>query len=181
VSTTHTSGALALANDAHMEPEIDLADERAPLEATPIPASAVTESSPQIETWRAILATVKTTRPAIAATLELAAPTVVTREKIVLGFEPGSFEDGRAGESDAKTVLTELAQAFFRSSTPPDVTFDMSMRGSKIASVASLDAAKRKAALVEARAQVEKHPLVQKAIAIFDAELKDIKVPTQEE
>jgi DNA polymerase-3 subunit gamma/tau len=181
VSTTHTSGALALANDAHMEPEIDLADERAPLEATPIPASAVTESSPQIETWRAILATVKTTRPAIAATLELAAPTVVTREKIVLGFEPGSFEDGRAGESDAKTVLTELAQAFFRSSSPPDVTFDMSMRGSKIASVASLDAAKRKAALVEARAQVEKHPLVQKAIAIFDAELKDIKVPTQEE
>jgi hypothetical protein len=166
-----------------MEPELDIAAERAPLEPTPIPTSAVTESprppphGDHIETWRAILATVKPVRPAVAATLELAAPTIVTRERIVLGFEPGSFEDGRAGESDAKTVLTELAQAFFKSATPPDVTFDMSMRGSKLASVASLDAAKRRAALAEARVQVEKHPFVQKAIAIFDAELKDIRLP----
>jgi DNA polymerase-3 subunit gamma/tau len=177
----HTSGALALADD----PELDVS---APPEPTPVPVSAVAPSSPAtsdtaggIDTWRAILAIVKTTRPAIAATLELAAPTVVTRERILLGFEPGSFEDGRAEESDAKTVLTEMAQAFFRADAPPDVTFDVSVRGSKGASVASLDAAKRKAALVEARAQVEKHPLVQKAIALFDAELKDIKVPAQED
>ena len=179
----HTSGALALADD----PELDVAS--ALTEPTPIPVSAVAASSPVerilqsggIETWRALLAVVKTTRPAIAATLELAAPIVVTRERILLGFEPGSFEDGRAEESDAKTVLTEMAQAFFRADAPPDVTFDVSVRGSKGASVASLDAAKRKAALVEARAKVEKHPLVQKAIAIFDAELKDIKVPAQED
>ena len=47
--------------------------------------------------------------------------------------------------------------------------------------MASLDAAKRKAALIEARGRIEKNPLVQKAIAIFDAELKDIKVPAQED
>jgi hypothetical protein len=144
-------------------------------------ASPAVHRSGGIETWREILAVVKKTRPAIAATLELAAPTVVTRERILLGFEPGSFEDGRAEESDAKTVLTEMAQAFFRADAPPDVTFDVSVRGTKGASIASLDAAKRKAALLEARAQVEKHPLVQRAIAIFDAELKDIKVPAQED
>ena len=61
------------------------------------------------------------------------------------------------------------------------VAFDFAARGSKGASVASLDAAKRKAAVLEARALVEKHPLVQKALAIFDAELKDIRLPAQEE
>ena len=180
IAQPHTSGALALATD----PELDVAS--ANPEPTPTPVSVVAASSAGdrsggIETWRALLAVIKTTRPAMAATLELAAPTVVTRERILLGFEPGSFEDGRAEESDAKTVLTEMAQAFFRADAPPDVTFDVSVRGSKGASVASLDAAKRKAALLEARAQVEKHPLVQKAIAIFDAELKDIKVPAQED
>jgi hypothetical protein len=64
---------------------------------------------------------------------------------------------------------------------PPEVVFDMSAHGSKGASVASLDAAKRKAAHLEARALVEKHPLVQKAIALLDAELKDIRLPAQEE
>jgi hypothetical protein len=186
VSQPQTSGALAL---AEVEPELDLAPSASPSpEPTPIPASAVTASPPmsdadreRIDTWRALLAKVKPVRPAIAATLELAAPQVVTRERIVLGFEPGSFEDGRAGETDAKTVLTEMAQAFFGTKAPPEVSFDMSARGSKGASVASLDAAKKKAALLEARAQVEKHPLVQKAIAIFEAELKDIKLPAQEE
>jgi hypothetical protein len=60
------------------------------------------------------------------------------------------------------------------------VVFDVTARGTRVASVASLDAAKRKAAILEARAAVEKHPLVQQAIAIFDAELKDIRLPAQE-
>ena len=102
---------------------------------------------------------------------------MVTRDRILLGFEPGSFEDGRAEESDARAVLTETAHVFFGASAPPDVVFDMSAHGSKGASVASLDAAKRKAALVEARALVSNHALVQKAIALFDAELKDIRLP----
>jgi hypothetical protein len=50
-----------------------------------------------------------------------------------------------------------------------------------MASIASIDAAKRKQALVEARAAVAKHPLVLKAIAIFDAELRDIRLPPQED
>jgi hypothetical protein len=135
---------------------------------------------PRIEVWRSILALVKQGHPAIAATLELAAPNTVSAERIVLGFEPNSFEDGRAGESDARVVLADMARTFFGGPSP-EVVFDVTARGAKGASVASLDAAKRRAAIVEARALVEKHPLVQKAIAIFDAELKDIRLPAQEE
>jgi hypothetical protein len=191
VSPTQTDGALALAEPLRMpepmpEPEpvaaIDLAPvvtpDLAPV-VTPVPPSVITEA-PHIAVWRSILALVKKERPAIAATLELAAPNVVSRERIVLGFEPSSFEDGRAGESDARTVLAEVAKAFFGGDAP-DVTFDVTARGAKAASVASLDAAKRKAAVVEARSAVERHPLVQKAIAIFDAELKDIRLPAQED
>jgi len=134
-------------------------------------------TSDRVETWRAILARIKPSRPAIAATLELAAPNMVTRDRIILGFEPGSFEDSRAEETDARTVLTEVAHAYFGGMAPPEVVFDMSAHGSKGASVASLDAAKRKAALIEARANVASHPLVKKAIALFDAELKDIRLP----
>ncbi len=154
-------------------------------EPTPVPVSAVTAvavpayapvvESSTIELWRSILARIRNVRPAVAATLELAAPKVVTPEKIVLGFEPGSFEDGRAEESDARTILTEEAKAIF--GVAPAVTFDVAAHGARSSSVASLDAAKRRAALAEARALVERHPLVQKAIAIFDAELKDIRIP----
>lgn len=170
------TGALALADAPVVA---DVPDAAPPQEVTPLPSSAIVESASPIDTWRAILARIKPTRPAIAATLELAAPNVVTRERIVLGFEPESFEDGRASESDARDVLTEHAKAFF-GGTAPSVTFEVS-RGTKGASVASLDAAKKKAAIIEARAAVEKHPLVQKAIALFDAELREIRLPAQED
>ena len=197
-----TSGALALAAP-EFEPEPDLATEVDPetyftadragppvLETTPVPVSAVSVTDRGVQphevpldpegVWRSILGRVRKVNPSVAATLELAAPTVVSREKIVLGFDPGSFEDGRAEESDARTILTEQAKAFF-GGIAPAVTFDVAAQGARGSSVASLDAAKRKAALVEARALVEKHPLVQRAIAIFDAELKDIRIPTAPE
>ena len=174
VTQATTSGSLALADDPDLHP-----DEPAPLEPTPVPASAITESS-AIEIWRALINAVRKVRPSVAATFELAVPNVITRDRIVLGFEHGSFEDGRAGESDARDVLVDVAKVFF-GGTAPSVTFDVAARGAKGASVASLDAAKRKAALIEARSAVEKHPLVQKAIAIFDAELKDIRLPAREE
>jgi len=170
------TGALALA-DAPVIAEIP--DTPAPQEVTPLPSSAVVESSSSLDTWRAILARIRPLRPAVHATLELAAPNVVTAERIVLGFEPASFEDGRASESDARDVLVEHAKAHFGGKAPA-VSFEMT-RGGKGASVASLDAAKKKAALAEARAAVEKHPLVQKAIALFDGELREIRLPAQED
>lgn len=132
-----------------------------------------------LTTWRALLERVRRTRPDVASTLDLAAPLVVSRERITLGFEPESFEDARREDTEAKTVLTEIAHAYF--GAPTVVTLEVSARGSRLASVASIDAAKKRQAVIEARAAVEKHPLVQAAIAVFEAELKDIRLPTQED
>jgi hypothetical protein len=141
------------------------------------PAAAPAESE-AIVTWRAILERVRAARPAVAATLELAAPLTVSKERIVLAFEQASFEDGRASEMDAKDLLTAEARAFFMGQT--QVTFEVA-RGTKAGSIAYLDKAKKKQAQIEARAAIEKHELVQKAIAIFDAELKDVRLPAQED
>jgi len=153
---------------------------RESVHAHDVDAQAADNESSALNAWRAILARVRSDHPAVAATLELAAPLTITPEKLVVGFEPGSFEDGRATESDARSIVALAAAAHF-ATTSPHVHFDMSTRGAKLASVASLDAAKRKAAALRARAAVERHPLVQAALTIFNAELKDIRLPANED
>jgi hypothetical protein len=111
--------------------------------------------------------------------LALAVPIVVTKERLVIGVEDESFEDSRADQIDAKGVLTAEVRAHFAFAT--EVLFERTARGSKVASVAYLDAAKRKQMQIEARAAVEKHELVQHAIRVFGAELKDVKLPAQED
>ncbi len=132
-----------------------------------------------IEVWRTILGRIRDTRPMVASLLELAAPIAMTRERIVLAFEHDSFEDSSAAETDARELVAEHARAHFGCAVT--VAFEVATRGSKLASVAYLDAAKKKAALAEARAHVENHPLVQKSIAIFDAELRDVRLPAQDD
>lgn len=148
-----------------------------PVRESFVPPPAV--ESEALVTWRALVGHIRASQPAVASTLELAAPLTVTRERIVLGFEPESFEIARKEDTAAARVLEEAARAYFGTDTV--VSLEVTARGSKGASIASIDAAKKRQALVEARAAVEKHPLVQKVIAIFDAELKDIKLPPQED
>lgn len=162
-----TSGALAL---AAVEPAL--------VKAPEAPASTAKESD-ALTTWRALIERVRQASPAVAATLDLAIPLAVTRERIVVGVEDESFEGTRAEQTDARAVLTRAARDHFGANT--EVVFERAARGSKIASVAYLDAAKRKQLQSEARAAVEGHALVRHAIRIFEAELKDVKLPAQEE
>ncbi len=156
---TQTSGALALA-------------------PAPVVVVAPVDDDKTL-TWRKILERVRAVRPAIASALELAAPVQVTREKIVLAFERDSFEDARAEEMDARALVEEHGRAHF--GAPTEVVFEVAARGSKIASIAFIDAAKRKAAVLEARAAVERHELVRKVITLLDAELREIRLPQMDD
>jgi hypothetical protein len=137
------------------------------------------KESDTLITWRSLLDRVRKVSPPVAAMLDLAVPITVTRERLVIGVEDESFEDTRAEQTDARAVLATEARAHFGTST--EVVFERAARGSKVASVAYLDAAKRKQLQVEARIAVEKHDLVQQAIRVLGAELKDVKLPAQEE
>jgi len=122
---------------------------------------------------------VRKVSPPVAAMLDLAVPITVTREKLVLGIEDESFEDVRADQTDARGVLMTEARAHFGVTT--EVVFEHTARGSKVGSIAFLDAARRKQMQIDARAAVENHVLVRHAIRVLGAELKDVKLPAQEE
>lgn len=130
--------------------------------------------------WRQIIDRVRKVDPPVASMLDLAVPMTVTAERLVIGVEDESFEDARAEQVDAKAVLAREARAFFGQET--DVVFERSVRGAKaVASIAYLDMAKKKQALIDARLAVEKHALVQHAIKVFEGELRDVKLPVESE
>ena len=176
-----TSGALAVAREPEPAPTRNPpVTEDFEVRPAPKPAQArPAEEGEPLALWRALIDRVRKVNPAVAAMLDLAVPVTVTAQRIVVGLEDESFEDARAEQVDARTLLTTEAHAHFGTST--EVSFERTARGTKVASVAYLDAAKRKQMQVEARAAVENHPLVRHAKVVFEAELKDVKLPVQEE
>ncbi|HVJ90453.1 MAG TPA: hypothetical protein VM580_11675 [Labilithrix sp.] len=182
--TYDSNGALALAEPIAIEPPPPPrhAPAAPPLETRPPlhePPSPRAKESDALAAWRTLIDRVRKASPPVAATLDLAVPVMVTPEKVVVGVEDDSFENVRAEQTDAQSVLTEQARAYF--GVPTQVVFERAARGSKVASIAYVDAARRKQMQIDARAAVENHVLVQHAIRVFGGELKDVKLPTQEE
>ncbi len=183
--TTH--GSLALAGEpAEMSPAPDTLPLRrpsapppppppAPAPARAQPAPKLPPVPPDLEAWRAILERVRAARPALASVLEHAAPVEVRAERVLLGYAPGDFLGAQASEEESALLLQREVRAHFGAATK--VELDLSMRTPVVASVATIDDARRKEALAKARAEVENHPLVQHAIAIFGAELREVRLP----
>ncbi|MBX3233514.1 MAG: DNA polymerase III subunit gamma/tau [Labilithrix sp.] len=187
--TPRTNGALALkpevaAVTVRHEPVTELVVP-APV-APPAPSSDVHErvsasvAEPDLMTsWRALVDRVRAEHPPVAAMLDLAVPKVVTKERVLIGVEETSFEEDRADQVDARDILERAARAHF--GVPTEVVFERAARGAKMGSVAYLDAAKRKQMQLDARNAVQNHPLVQHAIRVLGAELKDVKLPPQDD
>jgi hypothetical protein len=92
---------------------------------------------------------------------------------VLVGYQSGSFEGAQASEPEAMDLLQREARAHFRADTK--VALDLTARAGT--TVAALDAAQRRTELAAAHAAAQGHPLVQKAIALFSAEIKDIRLP----
>ena len=97
-----------------------------------------------------------------------------------MGFESGSgFFAARASEPEALEALTRQVRAHF--GAPTQVVLDVSATPtSGIRTVASVNAEHRSAELAKARAAIEAHPVVQGAIRLFGAQLRDVKLPSGE-
>lgn len=179
-----TNGAVAMAVAPEMPVAAPSATATAAFEVAPSapleePSLHPAKENDTLITWRTLIDRVRKVSPPVAAMLDLAVPITVTRERLVLGIEDDSFEGVRADQTDAHSVLMSEARAHFGMST--EVVFEHTARGSKIGSVAYLDAAKRRQLQADARAAIENHVLVQHAIRVFGAELKDVKLPVQED
>jgi len=83
-----------------------------------------------------------------------------------------------ASEEGAIAVLTRAAHAHFGVAVVIHV--DTRHQGGKRGSVHAIDTAERRAEIAKARTAVENHPLVRDIVRLFDAELRDVKLPKEE-
>ncbi len=142
-----------------------------------LPAPAVPSAGLDGDPWRAILERVRRVRPGVASVLEHALPLEVTAERLAFGFAAGdSFLAARAGEPEALDLVTQAARAHFGASTTVELHAAASAPHG-VQTVASVDAAQRDADMAKARLAVEKHPLVQEAMRLFGAQLREVRLP----
>jgi DNA polymerase-3 subunit gamma/tau len=172
-----TRGSLALAPTAAQTPAPVPGPAPTPA-AAPAPTPAPSPlASPGTDPWRAILDRVRAVRADVASVLEHALPLEVTPEKVVFGFGPNdSFLAARASEPEAFDLLARSARGHFGTPTHVEVR-TATAAPSGVRTVASVDAAHREEDLAKARKTIEHHPLVEEAIRLFGAQLRDVKLP----
>ena len=99
----------------------------------------------------------------------------------VIGFEAAAgFLAARATETEALEILTREVRAHF--AAPTEVVVDLSAKASKsgVRTVAALDTEERSAEMAKARANIERHPLVQESVRVFGAQIRDVKLPSSD-
>jgi DNA polymerase-3 subunit gamma/tau len=146
-----------------------------PAAAVPAPGSA---RGVDLDVWRAVLDRVRAVRPDRASIFEHAVVAELGPARVAIGFEPSqAFLAARASDPEALETLTAAARAHFGTAT--HVEIDTAAKpGSGSRTVASLDAAQREADLRSARSAIESHPLVKEVIRLFDARIRDVKLPS---
>jgi DNA polymerase III subunit gamma/tau len=152
----------------------------APAPAPALVAAPVPVAVPDLDVWRAIVDRLRAQRPALASVLEHAVPLELHPRRVTIGFEPSaSFFAARASEPDSLEALTREIRDHF--SAPTQVAIDLSAKpGPSLKTVASVDAERKTAEVARARAAIETHPLVQEAVRLFGAQLRDVKLPSGE-
>ena len=110
--------------------------------------------------------------------LEHAAILRFAADKVVLGYEQGSFLVGQATDAAAKDLLLgALTKHFDRA---PELSFETIPARSGNVTVAMVDTAERRIKLDAAKRAVAEHPLVTAAIELLGAELKDVRLAEAE-
>jgi DNA polymerase-3 subunit gamma/tau len=206
-----TSGTLALASPPPEPTTSSLLLHREPVEITPTPppnstlvalrveplatepvplgsawnAQTPGHGEPQSEplaVWRAILHAIAQTRPSLGAVFQHAAILELTPERAIFGFESQSFAGAQARDPEALEILTREIRAYFGKVTYVAIDHLAPKASvSQSATIASIDAAKRKENSDRARASVRTHPLVLEAVRLFGAELQEVRIREDEE
>ncbi len=147
-----------------------------PAASPPVEPQASADAG-MLTTWRAILDRVRAHKPPLASIYEHAVPKVVTAEQVLLAYPPDSFLATQAAEPDALDLLTREVRAYFGAATKVGLDLSAKAEGP---SVASIDAGERQKELAKARAAVEKHPLVLEAMRLLGAELREVRLASDD-
>jgi len=168
------------------------------LAAEPAPAPAPTDPPPQtrpkadgtgvdrplvhtveaadFELFRAIVARVRAQKPAVAALFENAVVLEVSKDKLRVAYEHNSFLAAQASDAETLELFTREVRAHF--DAPTVVELDVSSKSlAGKATLAAVAAEKERARVAAARAATLAHPLVQEVIRLFDAEVRELRLP----
>jgi DNA polymerase III subunit gamma/tau len=132
------------------------------------------EAKPDLDAWREVLTQIRAVRAPLASVLEHASPIAFGPEKVVLGYEPGSFLAQQAVEDAAIDLLTRTVRDHF--GAPTEVAFDLRAEAAGAVSVASIDQKKNRERLEAAKKAASEHPLVKAAVEILGAEIREIRL-----
>jgi DNA polymerase III subunit gamma/tau len=161
---------------------------REPRSAAPPPAGDRREEPPAapssppaelgsdaLDSWVAILESVRQNRPELAAMLEHAAPLAVAPAELVVGWEPGSVFAAQASNREALDLVTRAASEHFMARTRVVFEFD-SKRAKDFDTLARRQLRERQERLRTAMSEARGHPRIAEAIEILGARLKDLKL-----
>ncbi len=178
--TVHASAPAPMpASAPEYAPAPALAPASAPAPVSPPAPRPAAVAAPRLDDeWRAIVEQLRTIQAPFAAFFEHALPLEVTATRVVVGFEPSAaFHAARAGETDALEALTRAVRTHF--GAPTQVILELAAKPANgVRTVAAINAERRVADLASARAAIQAHPVVQEAMRLFAAQLREVKLPS---
>lgn len=128
------------------------------------PASVVRR--PALLEWAGIVKAIRTAQPALGAMLEHGVPRIVTRERIVLGFQQGSFYGRQVDQPETRATIIETAARLLGGTPELEVRFDVDASNAT-RTVAAVEAQRRDTELEGRRKRALEHPAVLDAFDVF--------------
>jgi DNA polymerase-3 subunit gamma/tau len=119
---------------------------------------------PALQEWERIVFSLRDAKPALAAVLEHGVPRLVSRERIVLAFQHGSFYGRQAEAPAAKDAISEAASKLLGAKPTIEIRFDQQVQGRTVAAV---EATRREAERSAKKRQAMSHPAVLDAMEVF--------------
>ncbi len=121
---------------------------------------------PALQEWERVVRHVRDREPAHAAFLEHAVPQRVTAERVVLGFQEGSFYGRKVDTPTMRAAITEAVVALLGGTPEIEVRFDATA-GDVSRTVATIEAKRRGAELDRQKRDALNHPVVLDALEVF--------------
>jgi DNA polymerase-3 subunit gamma/tau len=132
-------------------------------------AIEVPEPTPELLLWKEIVDRVRAERAPLAAMLEHALPLEVGDARIRIALD--EFLASQLREPDALNLVTRVSK------TAALQVDEKTLAQLSAPTLASIDRDRRRAQIAKARVAVAEHPLVKETIRLFNAELRDVRLP----
>jgi DNA polymerase-3 subunit gamma/tau len=129
----------------------------------------------KLQTWRAIVESVRVQDDQLAAFLNHAKIIELGAEKLTLGLEPGTIFDKALRAPPAIAALQKAATTHL--GRTPNIVFESTALGDVAHSVAALDNQERSEKKQAALTRAKEHPRIADVTSILGARLKEIRLP----